>query len=68
MESIKYKTNIKCAACISKVTPGLNELVGEGNWEVDLTQPDRVLTIKEGDPDKVNGKLRPIGYFAEKIN
>ncbi|MDH4059035.1 MAG: heavy metal transport/detoxification protein [Cyclobacteriaceae bacterium] len=62
----KFKTNIKCAACVAKVTPGLNEVVGEGKWKVDLTHPDRILTI-ENEVD-VNAKLKEVGYSAEDIN
>lgn len=62
----KFKTNIKCSACVAKVTPGLNETVGEGKWKVDLAHPHRILTIEENDID-VNSKLREVGYSAEAI-
>jgi hypothetical protein len=42
----KFKTNIKCDGCIAKVTPALNETVGQGNWNVDLQNPNKVLTIQ----------------------
>ena len=45
METIKFKTNIKCAGCIAKNTPFLNEAVGEDNWEVDVQSPDKILTV-----------------------
>jgi copper chaperone len=68
METLKFKTNIKCSACVEKVTPALNKTAGEGNWSVDLTNPQRILSI-EGDLDerKLNEALEKTGYKAEKI-
>ncbi len=68
MESIKFKTNIKCDACIAKVTPGLNEAVGADNWQVDITNPAKVLTIKDDGKEKeVKLALEKVGYKAERI-
>jgi copper chaperone CopZ len=64
----KYKTNIKCDACIAKVTPSLNETAGSGQWHVDITDPRKVLTI-EGPVDEAALKqsLEKVGYKAEPI-
>lgn len=68
METLKFKTNIKCSGCIAKVTPHLNETVGEGKWEVDLNTPAKVLTIaSETDAAKVKEAVEKAGYNAEKI-
>ncbi len=68
MENLKFKTNIKCAGCISTVTPALNELAGTGKWEVDLTSPDRVLTVyTEITSEQVKDKLAQVGYRAEPL-
>ena len=68
MESLKFKTNIKCSGCIAKVTPHLDEAVGDGKWEVDLTDPSKVLTVAhETDVAKVKGAVERAGYRAEKI-
>jgi len=68
MTTTKFKTNIKCSACVEKVTPHLNERVGEGNWEVDLQDPKRTLTVngdlKESD---INESLSNTGYKVEEI-
>jgi len=68
METTKFKTNIKCDACVAKVTPALNETVGVNHWKVDLTNPAKVLTV-EGQPDekKMKEALEAVGYKAEKI-
>lgn len=68
MESLKFKTNIKCDACIAKVTPGLNEAVGADNWQVDITNPSKVLTINDKQKEaKVKEALAKVGYKAERI-
>ena len=45
MKAIELKTNIMCGSCIAKVTPTLNEVIGEGNWKVDTLKPKKVLTV-----------------------
>lgn len=45
METIKFKTNIKCMGCVAKVTSGLDELVGEDNWSVNISSPEKILTV-----------------------
>jgi copper chaperone len=68
METTKFKTNIKCDACIAKVTPALNEAVGAGHWQVDISNPSKVLTIEgDGDEKKIKEALEKVGYKAEKI-
>ena len=46
METLKFKTTIKCGACLATVTPHLNGLSGLERWEVDLKSPDRTLTVE----------------------
>jgi copper chaperone len=68
METLKFKTNIKCSGCIAKVTANLNESAGEGNWEVDLNSPAKVLTVKgETNADKIKTAVEKVGYKAETI-
>ena len=45
MGTLKFKTNIQCGGCIATVTPHLGKLQGIGHWEVDTTNPDKILTI-----------------------
>ena len=68
MKTVKFKTNIKCSACVEKVTSYLNETIGENQWKVDLTDPSRVLTADhEIDQSKVNEALTKVGYKVERI-
>ncbi len=68
METIKFKTTIKCSGCVLKVTPFLNEALGEDNWEVDYTNPSKVLTVVgETDYAKVIEAVEKAGYKAERL-
>ncbi len=68
MSDLKLKTNVKCSACIEKITPYMDEAVGAGAWEVDLTNPNRILTVKT-DATELNIKeaLSKAGYKGEKV-
>ena len=71
METLKFKTNIKCSGCIATVTPFLNKTVGENNWQVDIQAPEKVLTVNTEDTMKeaeVIQSLQEAGYKAEKIS
>ena len=70
METLQFKTTIKCSGCIEKVTPYLNETAGENNWEVDLQNPQKVLTIPNAEQlnsSEVVEALAKAGYKAEKL-
>jgi copper chaperone len=70
METLKFKTNIKCGGCIATVTPHLDALQGVEQWEVDTNGADKVLTIKGEDgslPEKVVSALEKAGFKAELI-
>ncbi len=68
METIKFNTTIKCSGCVAKATPFLNEVAGEDNWEVDVTDPLKVLTvIGDADSGKIIEAVEKAGYKAEKI-
>ncbi|WP_020598314.1 heavy-metal-associated domain-containing protein [Spirosoma panaciterrae] len=66
-QSIQFKTNIKCGGCVATVTPFLNEAVGEGNWKVDIQNPDKVLTVDTVDAVLVKQTVEKAGYKAEQL-
>lgn len=71
METLKFKTSIKCSGCVGKATPYLNSVAGEDNWEVDINNPDKILTVI---PDagvtevEIVKAVQEAGYKAEKIS
>ena len=70
MQTLQFKTNIKCGACIATVTPHLNKLAELAEWKVDTTGADKILTIT-GDSEtlgqKIISTLKNAGYTAEQI-
>ncbi|TLU97345.1 MULTISPECIES: heavy-metal-associated domain-containing protein [Dyadobacter] len=69
MESLKFKTNIKCGGCVAKVTPGLNETAGVDQWEVDINNPEKILTVNsDGNGDQIISAVKDAGFVIEKID
>lgn len=68
MDTLKFKTDIKCGGCIAKVTPHLNEAVGENNWSVDIADPAKILSVKtEAEESRVKDAVNKAGFKLEKI-
>lgn len=69
MDTLKFKTNIKCGGCIATVTPYLNNLAEVQSWEVDTVNPDKILTVSSESisPEQIISKLKEAGYNAETI-
>lgn len=69
METLKFKTNIKCGGCIATVTPFLNGDENIEKWQVDLESADRILTVETvHSADEVTELVKKAGYNAEEIN
>ncbi len=43
---MKFKTNINCEGCVSKVKPALDNAEGIIKWEVDTANPDKILVVE----------------------
>ena len=58
-----------CGACIAKVTPVLNDVLGENNWKVDITDPNKILSVEGEDLQKIDviNAVAKAGYKAEEI-
>lgn len=69
METIQFKTNINCTGCVAKVTPKLNETKGIKTWNVDLKNPDRILTVETENifPKEVIEAVNKAGFKIEEI-
>lgn len=68
METRKFKTNAKCGGCVAKIEATLNTAVARDQWNIDLTTPDRVLTITcDLSDDDIVRLFTAAGFKAEKI-
>ncbi|QNF31281.1 heavy-metal-associated domain-containing protein (plasmid) [Adhaeribacter swui] len=69
MNTLQFKTNIKCSGCVSAVTPFLNAKEDIEKWQVDTANPDKILTV-EGenlDEDNVIEAVEKAGYQIEPL-
>lgn len=67
MKKIQLKTNVKCGACVAAITPEMDK-VAAGSWQVDLTHPDRILTVEgEINEEVIVKALETSGYKGESI-
>ncbi|MGA0555927.1 heavy-metal-associated domain-containing protein [Larkinella sp. VNQ87] len=67
MEKLTFKTNIKCGGCVATVTPYLNKVAGENNWQVDTQDPNKLLTVEGATAQQVKEALQEAGYKAEPL-
>ena len=70
METLKFKTTIKCSGCLATVTPFLNEESSIEKWDVDIYTPEKTLTVEtnEANGEKVMNAVKKAGFEIEKIN
>ncbi len=67
METLKFKTTIKCSGCVANVTPFLDQAVGKDNWEVDLNNPSKTLTVKgQIEASQIKVAVEKAGYKADQ--
>ncbi|AEL28224.1 MULTISPECIES: heavy-metal-associated domain-containing protein [Cyclobacterium] len=69
MNTLKFKTNINCGGCLSKVTPFLNEEKDIEKWDVNLKSENRVLTVETSklNAEEVKKTVQKAGFNAEAI-
>jgi copper chaperone len=69
LRSLKFKTNINCNGCIATVTPFLNSESAIQNWQVDIQNPNKILTV-EGEQitnEMILAKVKEAGFKIEEI-
>ena len=61
---IQVKTSAKCAGCVAKI----NTFLTPEQWSIDLSSPDKLLTVKADVPaEKVVEAVRAAGFKAELL-
>ena len=67
--TLKFKTNIKCEGCLSKIKPYLDQAQGIFQWEVDIKNPLKILTIQsEGiTANGIKSVIEQAGFNAENL-
>jgi copper chaperone len=66
---LRFKTNINCPNCIKAVSPFLNE-IKDISWEVDTSNPDKILTVKgeNPDPETIISTVEEAGFDITQID
>ena len=68
MKTSKFKTTAKCGGCVAKIGETLDKVVARDQWNIDLSTPDRVLTITSDlSDDRVIELVKEAGFKAEKL-
>ena len=65
MTAHRYKTDLRCGACVARIGPLLDAAPGIAHWSADVTSPNKVLTV-EGDvtAERVADVIGPAGYHV----
>jgi len=68
-KAYKFKTNINCGGCVSKVKPVLDAADGIVCWEVDTDNPDKILTVESNgiSVEEIEGLIKAKGFKVEGI-
>jgi copper chaperone len=69
MKTLLFKTNINCSGCEAKIAPALHEAKGINKWQVDVTNPVKILTVETADltASEVIAIINKAGFNAEAI-
>ena len=63
MEILVFKTSVKDPLIVKELKPRLDQLAGEGSWNFDLSDCDRILRIASGRV-KAESAIRLLGQFG----
>lgn len=68
MKTLKFKTNINCGNCIATAKPFLDSVPHAKSWEVDTTNPEKILTVKGEavSAPEVIAKVQQAGFKIEE--
>ncbi len=68
MKVLQFKTNINCNNCVRAVTNFLNDVEGVKNWQVDIDNPDKILTVEgeEVTVEEVIEAVEDAGFDIER--
>jgi len=67
----KFKTNLRGPECIVSITPYLDAVIGLKRWDVDLDDPEKILTVHVADPGHtklVAAAIEKAGYAAAPMS
>ena len=68
MKTARFKTNAKCGGCVARIGEELNKIVPAESWSIDLSTPERILTVTSDLSDgEIVRTVEQAGYKAEVL-
>ncbi|HRE51168.1 MAG TPA: heavy-metal-associated domain-containing protein [Flavitalea sp.] len=69
-KEFRFRTNLNCGGCVSKVKADLDNAEGLSEWNVDIDNADKILTVKSKGitKDEVAAIIKSKGFKAEPLN
>ena len=69
-KELKFKTNLNCGGCVSKVQSDFDNADGVCHWDVDTDNRDKILTVssKGITEDEVMKIVQSKGFKAKVMN
>ncbi len=67
MKILTFTSNLACNGCVSKVQPFLDELEVVTKWEVDIENPQKILSVQSNElsADQIQEAVIKAGYLLE---
>lgn len=66
MNTIKFKTNLKCSGCVEKIAKVLDNNPSIKSWEVDLSSTEKELKVETSLSEKqVQELIASVGFKIE---
>ncbi|MDE6483027.1 MAG: heavy metal transport/detoxification protein [Rikenellaceae bacterium] len=68
MKTMKFKTSAKCGGCVAKIDAVLEGRLPDGSWSLDLSSPDKILTVEaDVSEDEIISLVKSAGFRAERV-
>lgn len=68
MKTMKFRTSAKCGGCVAKIGEQLAPIATPEQWSIDLSSPDKTLTIStDASADDVVRAVQQAGFRAEPL-
>ncbi len=69
-QTLKFKTTLDCGGCVSKVQSDLDNAKGIEKWNVDTSNPDKILTVESTGitKEEVVNIVKAKGFEAQPLS
>jgi copper chaperone CopZ len=69
MKTLTFKTTINCGGCVGAVTPILKSIKSIAEWNVDIKNPSKILTVtgEHLSSHEITEAIEQAGYQIEEV-